>query len=69
LCGKSEVEREGKSIVLAFFLVVAIKSNLSTFAAAKVQNKSEREPRSDLFFQHCDIVYLTRSSVSSRRRR
>ena len=27
----------GKNIVLAFFLVVAIKSNLSTFAAAKVQ--------------------------------
>jgi hypothetical protein len=35
-------EREGKSIGLAFFLVVAIKSNLSTFAAAKLQNKSER---------------------------
>jgi len=42
LCGKSEVEREGKSIGLAFFLVVAIKSNLSTNDAAKVQNKSER---------------------------
>jgi hypothetical protein len=32
-------EREGKSIGLAFFLVVAIKTNLSTFAAAKI-NKS-----------------------------
>ena len=30
-------EREGKSIGLAFFLVVAIKSNLSTFAGAKVR--------------------------------
>jgi hypothetical protein len=30
-------EREGKSIGLAFFLVVAIKSNLSTFAAAKIR--------------------------------
>ena len=29
-------EREGKSIGLAFFLVVAIKSNLSTFAGAKI---------------------------------
>jgi hypothetical protein len=28
--------REGKSIGLAFFLVVAIKTNLSTFAAAKI---------------------------------
>ena len=54
LCGKLLTEREGKSIVLAFFLVVAIKSNLSTFAAAKIQNKSERGSRSDLFFQHCD---------------
>ena len=33
---------QGKSIGLAFFLVVAIKSNLSTIEAAKVQNKSER---------------------------
>jgi len=33
---------EGKSIGLAFFLVVAIKSNLSTNDAAKVQNKTER---------------------------
>ena len=37
LCGKLLTEREGKSIGLAFFLVVAIKSNLSTFAAAKIQ--------------------------------
>ena len=36
LCGKLLTEREGKSIGLAFFLVVAIKSNLSTFAAAKI---------------------------------
>jgi hypothetical protein len=34
-------EWEGKRIVLAFFLVVAIKSNLSTIEAAKVQNNSE----------------------------
>jgi predicted RNA-binding protein YlqC (UPF0109 family) len=27
----------GKSIGLAFFLVVAIKTNLSTFAAAKIR--------------------------------
>ena len=43
LCGKLLTEREGKSIGLAFFLVVAIKSNLSTFAGAKVQNKFERD--------------------------
>jgi hypothetical protein len=43
LCGKLLTEREGKSIGLAFFLVVAIKSNLSTNDAAKVQNKTERD--------------------------
>jgi len=42
LCGKSLTEREGKSIGLAFFLVVAIKTNLSTNDAAKVQKKTER---------------------------
>jgi hypothetical protein len=41
LCGKQLTEREGKRIGLAFFLVVAIKSNLSTNEAAKVQNNSE----------------------------
>ena len=55
LCGKLLTEREGKSIGLAFFLVVAIKSNLSTFAGAKVQNKSERDTSFGfIFFQHCD---------------
>jgi len=38
LCGKLLTEREGKSIGLAFFLVVAIKSNLSTIEAAKIRN-------------------------------
>lgn len=47
LCGKLLTEREGKSIGLAFFLVVAIKSNLSTFAAAKI-----------VFFVELLIVYL-----------
>ena len=36
LCGKLLTEREGKSIGLAFFLVVAIKTNLSTFFAGKI---------------------------------
>jgi hypothetical protein len=50
LCGKSLTEREGKSIGLAFFLVVAIKSNLSTFAAAKLQNYCEPRIGSDELF-------------------
>ena len=41
LCGKLLTEREGKSIGLAFFLVVAIKSNLSTIEAAKIHLFSE----------------------------
>ena len=51
LCGKLLTEREGKSIGLAFFLVVAIKSNLSTFAAAKIV----------LFFVLCDktLIFLS----------
>ena len=39
LCGKSAIESEGKSIGLAFFLVVAIKTNLSTNDDAKIQKK------------------------------
>ncbi len=59
LCGKLLTEREGKSIGLAFFLVVAIKSNLSTFAGAKVQNKSERDTSFGfIFFSIVIRIYL-----------
>ena len=64
LCGKLLTEREGKSIGLAFFLVVAIKSNLSTFAGAKVQNKSERGSATLRFiFRFNGFVILPQSSV------
>jgi hypothetical protein len=34
-------EREGKSIGLAFFLVVAIKTNLSTKSAANIRKNGK----------------------------
>ena len=49
LCGKQLTEWEGKSIGLAFFLVVAIKSNLSTNAGAKVLKFGMRNVECGIF--------------------
>ena len=63
MCGKLLTEREGKSIVLAFFLVVAIKSNLSTFAAAKVAFFFRAVRQTGVFFLKSVRLWQTPSSL------